>query len=336
MRVCVRGMPSDWSAMFSQTAIALGQINFSPSAVDSADNVAFGYFQSGSKQGIAAVGLLDGKVRMLSQMSPQQSGVTWMSFGNSWLAWAQGESLTNLGAWSIQALDTVSGRRIQLATSKLPDGTYLNGQLAFPVVGRDYVAWSQPTSQNSADLRIYRLDTGQTLTLDSGHLSSPVVASNKLVWAKLDSGQTLPSFRMVDANTLNAVAVPGLLGTPRPIGYLAGSPEYLLWTTDNSTLIAADMGTGKLRKFLSPDVMHPFQFPMIAGHFLVWFSGPLDAVLDLVTGGTFDLPLPGGAAGADNDVVITKSAAGSKGTTTNSTIATMRLTPATTIPGCKH
>jgi hypothetical protein len=261
-----------------------------------------------------------------------------MSYSDSWVTWEEGESQFNLGDWTIRALDTNTNKQFQLGSSKLPDGTFLSGQLAFPVTGHGYVAWPQPTSSSSVDLRIYRLDTGTVSTLDSGKLSSPVFAGRNLVWAKYSTVGGEPSIQMADADTLQPVAVPTTLVAPRPIVYLAGSPDYLAWTENLSKLVVAELSSGRQSTYaFSTNAMtHPFQFPMIVGHFLVWPTGYTNTVLDLHTGGAIEINLPGAVAGSNDVVVAAQIQAGIKGSVTATTVSTIHLTQESDIPPCPH
>ncbi len=336
--VCIGTMPSEWSTALSQGSVSLSNITFSPAALSPAGDVAFGYFQSAGERGIAAVNLATGRPNILSVLTPEASGVAWMSFADPWLAWAQGDSQSNMGQWSIELENVQTGEKLQIATSKLPDGSYLTGQLTFPIVGHGYVAWSQPTGQATADLRVYRLDSRQSLTLDSGRLSSPVFVGKNLVWAKYNGSDQQPSFRMSDADTLKAVPLPVAVASPQPITYLAGSQNYLVWTQGSSSLEAEQLGSGRLYtySFTGNDLRHVFQFPMLAGHFLVWFAATVNTVMDLDTGNAFDVNLPSAVVGSGNEIVIAKNASGIKGAASSTTLSVMRLSPDTSIRSCTH
>jgi hypothetical protein len=325
--VCLSAMPSDLSAAEARNTFQI-PMEFGPQAIDPVHDVAFGQFGSASEQGIAAIDLHTGKASIVATMSPQAAGAEWMSFSDPWLVWAQVESPSAFGDWTIQLLNTKTGKQRQLGSSRLPDGTVLTGQLAFPVVGKGYVAWSQPTSQSSADLRVYRVDTEELLTIDSGKLSSPVIAGTQLVWGKFDKNGPQPSLRMADVVTLRPVTVPRELAQPMPIGYLAGSPEYLVWTSGQS-LLAEELSSGLVSEyaFTRDAVKHVFQFPMLGGHFLVWFTGVTNTVLDLRTGTAFDISLPSSVAVSADEIVVGRTG-GSKGQQTKNTSVSWFRIPA--------
>lgn len=333
--VCLTTMPSDFTAALAQGTVQLPGMAFSPQAVDAGHDVAFGTLQMTSELDVAALDLRTGRLRVLAAMPPPATGVSWMSFDDPWLAWEQTNSNDNLGNWSIEVLNTQIGLQRRLATSRLPDGTILTGQLAFPIVANGYVAWSQPTSAWSADLRLFRFDTASVETLDSGKLSSPVVAAGRLVWGKFGANQTLPSLRMADARTLQTVSIPPTLAGPMPIGYLAGSADYLVWTSGDS-LAVERTATGAVQhyRFGSASLQHPFQFPMLARHFLVWFTGSSNTILDLRTGAAVDVALPSSVAAAGDEIVIARTAPGAKGAVTSTTVSWMRVTAASGLPSC--
>lgn len=333
--VCTSGMPSQLSAAMEKNSLQLPSILFSPWAVDSTNDVAYGDFQSWSRHGVASVDLHTGRLRELTVMSPQAAGVGWMSFSDPWLAWEQTESQYVLGDWTIQLLNVRTGQQRQLATSHLADGSVLTGQLSFPVVTNGYVAWSQPVSHSSVDLRLYRPDVGQSKAIDSGKLSSPVVADRQLVWGKVSAHDTQPSLRMADAVTLEQVAVPGAMARPMPIGYLAGSSDYLLWSS-GPNLMAERVSTGAVTtyRFTRDALKHPFQFLMLAGHFVVWFTGYANTILDLETGRAADVALPSASAAGGDLVVVARPAPGPKGAVTSTTLAWLRVTAQSHLGSC--
>ena len=333
--VCLGNLPAEWSAALAKSTFQLPSVLFSPWTVDSAHDVVYGNFQSSSQQGVAAVDLHTGRLRVLSVMSAQAAGVGWMSFSDPWLVWEQTESQYTLGNWTIQLLDTRTGKQRQLGVSRLPDGSFLTGQLSFPVVGKGYVAWSQPTSRSSVDLRLYRLETGESLALDSGKLSSPVIAAGRLVWGKFGAHDSQPSLRMADAVTLKSLAVPDLLKQPMPIGYLAGSSDYLLWTS-GQTLIAEQLSNGALTRyqFARDALKHPFQFIMVAGHFVVWFTGYGNTILDMRTGQAVDVALPSASAAGGDEIVVTRPGPGPKGAVTSTSLSWLRIGPSTRLGSC--
>jgi hypothetical protein len=252
VQLCFATPPADWAAAMSKKVATLKGINFVPSAVDDTNAVAYGGFTFKKEQGIGALSLATGKMSVVSLMSGSQAGFGWMSYADGWLVWSQAESHTLLGMWSIQAWNAKTHERRQLATSRLADGTYLTGQLAFPVVGDGYVAWNQPVTNRSADLRVYRFATKTTTTIDSGYISSPVFAGSYLVWGKgQSSSDPAAEFRFADATTLAPVVAPPALSRSYPLTYLAGSPDYMLWigdqqttSPDNSVMSVDELATG--------------------------------------------------------------------------------------------
>lgn len=337
--MCFAAAPPEWTAAMSKTVATLPAVNFGAVAVDDVHDVAYGFFQSTDQRGVAAVDMRTGNLSVVSTMTAQEAGVAWMSYADPWLVWAQGEAVDNLGNWSIQAWNRQTGERLQLATSQLPDGTDLRGELVYPVVGDGYAAWNQPTSASSADLRIYRFSSHQSTTLDSGRLSSPVLASRSLVWAKFTGSAAQPSFRFADAETLRVTATPAELTGTRPIQYLAGSSRYLVWTegtsgqaTDPGTLWAYDLSARHLTRYVTDS--HYLQFPMLAGPILAWFAATVSAILDLRTGDGFDVPLPGSIGAEGDAIVVSRMAPGTKGAVTSTTVSLLRPSVLPSVQSC--
>src|SRR5262249_20844897 len=113
-----------------------------------------------------------------------------------------------------------------------------------------------------------------------------------------------------EARGLRPVALPGQprLQHPGPIGYLAGSPEFLAWSSQDYTgLTAWQIGSARNSQFTTPDGRHPFQFLRLAGHFVLWFGGGASSVLDLRTGNAFDVH---GTVAGSPDRIATAEAVG--------------------------
>jgi hypothetical protein len=214
-----------------------------------------------------------------------------MAVGGSWLTWVQGDSVYTDQAWTIHALDLATGEQRTLATSELPDGSLLFGELPQLAMRGGVVTWAQPTSTSgpirTAQVEAYDLDAGRVSVLDRGRVSSPVFAGPLLVWGAIDpDGATV--FRAINAVTHQPAQLPVQVRNQPGILYLAGSSQYLVWSTDLHTAVAWNMDEGLLTTYAIPQTGDFVQFLSIAGNFMIWFPGSSWAVLDLRTGGAFD------------------------------------------------
>jgi hypothetical protein len=326
LSVCFGSIPSEWATALAATTVNLPQLHwFSTEAVDDGGNTAYGSYYEGKRYGVGAVNFT---TRSFSAVSKEPSanwgGVIWMSFSKPWLVWAEGVP-TPHGSWDLMAWNINTRELRKVSTSRL-----LAGQYTFPVVGPNYVAWSQATNNTSADIRIYRFSTHTTSILDSGRLSPPVFAGNGLVWSKFVGSDTEPTFQMVDAVTLTHQSLPAVLAQSGQVIYLAGSSEYLLWTETQGQMAAYDFTTGTLSNYQisrQDQGRHALEFPMLAGRILTWFTGVINAVGDLSTGKGFDV-VNGAAAGSGSLLVVS----GAKGNVPN--LSALRLTPITDITSC--
>jgi hypothetical protein len=249
-----------------------------------------------------------------------------------WLIWEQLDSQLNTSDWSVHAYNTVTGARLVLATSRLSGGGYVHGQQPLPVIRGDRVAWAQPVPDRKggvrAQLRVVDIVTGRVRTLDTGRVSSPVYAGPYLIWGRYD-GSGAYKFRAVNAETLRPVRLPLPLANPGTIGYLAGSPRYFAWSSQDATAVTIwRIGSRQNRTLTSHDGRHFFQFMQIAGHFMIWFGTATFSVLDLVTGHAFDIK---GAVTASPDSIVVSQLTGehmsgktAMGTSRVSRIATKR------------
>lgn len=276
--LCFSHPPSDWASAMSKVVASFDRMNFGLGAVDEQDGLAFGG-TFGSGDTIASVDLASGQIKVAGPMA--SNGFGWMTYADGWVVWP----LLGSGSSSIQILNTRSRELRQIESP-------LAGTAA---VGHGYVVWTHAGNDQSSDLRVYRLATGTITTLDSGIITSPVFAGNYLVWAKQSPGSPNPSFVFADATTLQPVAVPAELRASREIGNLAGSPDRLVWTStpkasspNTGTWFVDDLASGTIKTYGARN--HYFQFPQLAGPYLVWF----------------DIPLPGGVEAAGDTIVIVR------------------------------
>jgi len=291
--LCFTEPPADWALAMSHVIATLDDVNFSVGAVDEQHGMAFGGAWMSSRQVIASVDLTTGRMTEIAPMSP--NGFGWMTYGSDWLVWPQ----TGHGGSSIQLWNSRTQERRQIATSG-PAGT--------AVVGSGDVIWTEAVSGTADVLRLYELATGKTATLDSGLLRSPVFAGKYLVWAKQMSSADNLSVVFADPVTLRPAEPPAELRAPREISNLAGSADYLVWTatpasSPNSGIwFVDDLAVGIIRTYGARN--HYFQFPQLAGPFLVWFGADKNSVVDLRSAIGIDIPLPGGVEAASDTIVV--------------------------------
>jgi hypothetical protein len=330
-------MPGNWTqALHARSVTSPSGIRFGPGEI--AGGAAIGEFNSAAESGIGRLDFTTGRLTTISRFPPRIGGMGAMAVDPPWVVWEELDSQTNLNDWSIHVWNLTSGSGRVLATSRLSNGNYVSGQQPLPVVRNGSAVWAQPVpgsgSYNLAQVRAADLSTGRVSTLDKGRVSSPVYAGPYLVWGKVDSaGRYL--LRVVDAASFKPVATPGPLRNPGPILYLAGSPEYLAWSSGNlNTLTVWPIGTARLLKFTQSDSGHPFEFLQLAGHFVLWYTGNGSSVLDMQTGDAFDVR---GSVAASADSIAIEEPAGpspTKGAFASSRVSTLATAALPGIRGC--
>jgi hypothetical protein len=316
----------------ANVAVALDGVNFGAGAIDEQDGVVYGGASMGSRPLIASVALSTGRMTAVAPMSA--SGFGWMTYADGWLVWSEP------GVFDLQLWNARTHEIRQVAAGPPLEGTsYLTGALMDPVIGHGYMAWSQPVSSRSAELHVYELATGHVTILDSGDVGSPVFAGADLVWTRRDAGTAHPRFVFADATTLQPVAAPAELRDPREIGFVAGSPDRLVWTgtpgsssPDNGTWFVDDLGAGIIRTYTASG--HYFQFPQLAGPYLVWFGADKNSIVDLRSGAGIDLPLPGGVEAA-GDTIVVDSLSGPKGSVSRTDVAVLHPSQLSSLGPCK-
>jgi hypothetical protein len=312
-------------------AATLDGANFGAGAINEQDGVVYGGAWMGSRTIIASVSLSTGKTTEIAPMS--SSGFGWMSSADGWLVWDEP------GVLDFQLWNARTHELRQVATGPQLEGTvHLTGSHD-PVIGKGYMVWSQPVSSRSADLRVYELATGHVTILDSGDVGSPVFVGANLVWKKWDAGAANPHFVFADATTLQPVAAPAELRDPREIGFVAGSAERLVWTgtpstssPNNGTWFVDEIGAGTIRTYIASG--HYFQFPQLAGPYLVWFGADKNSIVDLRSGVGFDLPLPGGVEAAGDTIVVDRLS-GPKGGVSRTDVSVLHPTQLSSLGSCK-
>ena len=301
--VCFGAMPADWTrALHARSVISPAGTYFGPGGI--LGDAAIGQFNSASESGIGRLDMTTGRLTTIAQFPGAAGGVGAMAVDPPWVVWeeldSQNTMQTNLNDWTIHVWNQRLGTARLLATSRLGNGTYVNGQQPEPVVRNGVAAWAQPVPSldryNKAQVRAVDLATGTVFTLDTGRVSSPVYAGPYLVWGKIDrAGRSL--LRVADAENFRPAAIPAPLRDPGSLLYLAGSPDYLAWSSgDLNTLTVWPVGTDHLLRFTQSNSGHPFQFLGLAGHFVLWYTGMGSSVLDLRTGNAFDIAGSGAAS----------------------------------------
>lgn len=297
--LCFTAPPPDWATAIANVAATLTGTNFAAGAIDEQDGVVYGGAWTGSRTIIVSLALSTGKMTAVAPMSA--SGFGWMTYADGWLVWVE-PGVIDLQLWNANTHEI----RQVAAGPQLEGTSYLTGSHNDAVIGHGYMAWSEAVSSTSAELRVYELATGHVTILDSGDVGSPVFAGADLVWTKRDAGAAHPRFVFADATTLQPVAPPAELRDPRDIGSVAGSLDRLVWTgtpgSGNGTWFVDDLAAGTIRTYIASG--HYFQFPQLAGPYLVWFGADKNSIVDLRSGAGFDLPLPGGVAAVGDAIVV--------------------------------
>ena len=329
-RSCLAGAPPGWASALDGGRTLPPGVGFTVAAY--AGGSAFGQLTGPGGTAVAGLDLATGRLTSIAAVAPGAGGLGALAADARWLVWEQLDSQTNLSDWSVHAHDRATGVSTVLAGSRLPGGQFLAGQQPLPVLRRGVTAWAQPLPRRGpyveAELRAVDLASGQVSVLDAGRLSSPVYAGPYLVWARVDAGGY--GLRAADAATLRPVELPEALRRTGPIGHLAGSPRYLVWSDDDhSGLLVWPVGAATGYGLAGPDPNHHFQFLQVAGDFLLWYSGATSSIMDLRSGGAFDLA--GTVAGAPDRIV----AASSTGTPPAVRVAALDPATAPPIPGCR-
>ncbi|MDQ6876863.1 MAG: hypothetical protein M3082_04035 [Candidatus Dormibacteraeota bacterium] len=329
--LCFIAPPSDWATAIAKVAATLDGTNFAAGAIDEQAGVVYGGAWMGSRTIIASVSLSTGKMTEIAPMS--SSGFGWMSFADGWLVWDEP------GVLDFQLWNARTHELRQVATGPQLEGTVYLTSSHDPVIGKGYMVWSQPMSSRSAELRVYELATGHVTILDSGDVGSPVFTGANLVWKKWDAGAANPRFVFADASTLQPVAAPAELRDPRQIGFVAGSAQWLVWTgtpstssPDNGTWFVDDLGAGIIRTYTASG--HYFQFPQLAGPYLVWFGADKNSIVDLRSGAGIDLPLPGYVEAAGNTIVVER-VSGPKGSVNRTDVSVLHASQLSSLGPCK-
>jgi hypothetical protein len=260
-----------------------------------------------------------------------------MATAGPWVAWTQGESSTNMANWSVRLWNRDTGALTTVASSQQPDGSFLAGQQPLPVLRDGLLAWSQPTAQragvNESEVRVLELASGRVSSVASGRVSNPVFAGSWLVWGRRALGGTY-SLEAVEAMTREPVELPPALRDPGSISYLAGSSRYLAWSAEGLLQLTVwDLATSRSRRYDAPDIKHYLQFLQLAGHYLFWYGGITSSILDLDTGGAFDVI--GSVGGSEDRIAIEQPAATvDKGAFTSSRVGIISMTEAPGVPTC--
>jgi hypothetical protein len=288
---CFTAAPATWAG--AQRA-SLPTTQFSVMAVTPAGDRAYGLSRTGA--GGTAVAALDLASGALTTVAGAPAGLETLAVEPPWLAWVAPISAANPGPGPVQVKNLDTGEQLELGGGAL-------GGPASVVVHAGRVAWAQPTSQpgqpRTAELRVYDLAARSQTVLDSGDVRGPVLAGRYLVWNQAGGG-----LRAVDAGTLQPAQLPDRVRSQQSVTYLAGAPTELVWSTDELHATAWRIDRDQLSTYTIGDLGNRLQFLTIAAHFLIWFTTIQYAVLDLDTGGGYDVA-GGSVVGSEAAIVRT-------------------------------
>jgi hypothetical protein len=313
---CFTAAPATWAGArrASLPATRFGVVTVTP-----AGDRAYGYsFTAAGDQAITALDLHTGA---LTTIIPSADGPT-LAVDPPWLAWVEAMSPENPGTWTLRARNLDTGQQLTLG----------GGDLHVPisvVVNAGRVAWAQFSPAGTGQVLVYDLAARSQTVLDSGDVGGPVLAGRYLVWSRAGAG-----LRAVDAATLRPVQLPDRVRGQPAVAYLAGSPDELVWSTDPQHAVAWRIDRDQLSTYAIRGVENGLQFLTVAGHFLIWSTVVQVAVLDLDTGGGYDIA--GSVAGSDVAIVRTEPLGtingklGAPGTT----VSVLPTASAPAIPGC--
>jgi hypothetical protein len=310
----VAAPPASWTAAFrANTVNVTGVPSFDVLAVS--QNVAVVQAYGTPPYTLWMIDLVSGRTTRVASLgmtaAGTSAGANWLSVDPPWVVWTQGDSSYNGSDFSVHAWNQATGATTLLFTSRLGSGVFTYGFMPFPVVHHGYGYWAQPlprtTQAPQAALRRVDLATGQSSVLDSGSISSPVLAGTSLIWGRSEPGGRY-SFRAVNVDTLRPVTLPAQMTSDyqSTIGYLAASPDYLAWSGSgvvDQDLHAWKVGSSQLYRSTF-DQQHLVQFMQAAGHILLWYTGTGSVVFDLRTGRGFDIR---GALAGSSDVIAWSS-----------------------------
>jgi hypothetical protein len=337
--VCIAQPPPTWTEAFQSHSVALPSgTRFGLGAPTISGQLAFGQFDTQSGSGIGSLDLGTGRMTRIATWDTPISGMGWMAVELPWVVWEQGNSQANLSDWSVLAWNKDTGVTSTIATSLLPDGSFLFGQPPLPALRHGLAVWAQPlpkrSDYNEAEIHVRDLARATDTILASGRVGAPVFAGRNLIWAQRDSVGGY-SFQAADADTLRPTDLPARLRDPGPIVYVAGSSRYLAWSGDDS--LGATVWTidsGDFATYRSPDLNHAFQFMQLADHYLLYYGGTSSTVLDLLTGNGFDVA--GSLAGSDQVIAKEEPSAPTtqKGQPVSSRISSVSISAVGAIAPC--
>jgi len=220
---------------------------------------------------------------------PPPAFPAWLAADPPWVAWVQIGSATSFNDASVIALNTDTAEQVTLVAPSPRSG------LPTLLVRQGRVVWVQPTREvvhggrriATGEVRVYDLAAHRQFVLDRAGVGPPVFAGRYLLWGNLaDSGTVV--LRAADARTLRPVELPVKLPALHPGTDVAGSSNYLVWTTDQAHAVAWRIDRNQLTSY-RVDGDHLFQLLAPVGHFVFWFTTDKFTVLDLESGGGYDL-----------------------------------------------
>ena len=196
--------------------------------------------------------------------------------GSAWLvghhvAYQRLRSDENWGDWELYLWDsTRQGRPVKLDES---DGQVPNAPFLLVATSGDALVWLHPLKDGRREVRLHQVAAGRTTVVHVGHVGTPLVAGDLLMWPEAFAIDTSPRLVAVDLRTLEPAPLPGPLAELRDPQEMSSDGGTFAWASaDRRRLLVWQRGWPAARVVTETEEGNPVTWPKVSGDTVSWVA----------------------------------------------------------------
>lgn len=196
--------------------------------------------------------------------------------GSAWLvghhvAYQRLRSDENWGDWELYLWDsTKRGRPVKLDDS---DGQIRNAPFLLVAASDDALVWLHPLEDGRREVRLHQVATGRTTIVHVGHVGTPLVAGDLLLWPEAFAIDASPRLVAVDLRTLKSVRLPGPLAELRDPQEMSSDGRTFAWASaDRRRLMVWQRGWPAARVVTETEEGNQITWPKVSGDTVSWVA----------------------------------------------------------------
>lgn len=196
--------------------------------------------------------------------------------GNAWLAghhvaFERLRSEQAWGDWELLLWDSTT--RKEPLTLDESDGKAPNAPFLLVSANDQALAWLHPLKDGRRQVRLHDVRTGRTEIVHVGHVGTPLIAGDLLMWPEASAPNTPPKLAAVDMKSRRPVQLPPQLADLLDPQEMSSDGRTFAWASaDRSQLMAWQRGWPKARVIAKAAEGSPITWPKVTGDTVSWVA----------------------------------------------------------------